>query len=626
MNLLPLEKLDSREEENSILKFGIFLPLISEKKGYKLFLKIKHNKDQFIKKIPDYEFEMNYTYDTQFGDYWSVSVDLKTTKKLHPDSAWGTKGLYIYRFYLTGPDAANSKNMAIDWILDPFTKEFGVGKFSGITVGHEDYKWSSNENKWKTPFIKDLVFYELQINEFAGDINGLIEKLDYLVDLGINCLEIMPLNNVELGIDWGYLPIGLFGVDERFGTNNDFKLFIDEAHKRGIAVILDVVYGHTGHYHPYCYVYKELGYAEDPPFIGKFSKDYFGESTNFNKIFVQDYYFTLNMFWLENFHLDGFRYDCVPNYWSDDGTGYKDLVYYTYNEVKKKEKLNNHWQKFFNEGCINLIQCAEQLEDPQGVLYDSYSNCTWQNLTLDLFKDLAHSHKDSLTALGRQLGLNNYPDIVKHNNDVIHKTALHYLETHDHKRFLCEINNISPYNQSNELLFEGNRTVWFKLQPYYIALFSAKGIPMLWMGQEIAENYYVPEGLALGRVKLFRPIRWDYYFDNYGSNIFSLIQKMLYIRKKNIHFRRGDYRFYDNYLLYQDNNIIMFSRYDKNFFSLIAVNFDDSDHNVPFEFPYKGNYNEELNGEDNLVDVKKGEKRILNIPSNYGKIWTIKYK
>jgi len=98
--------------------------------------------------------------------------------------------------------------------------------------------------------------YELMIDEFGIDIDGTIERLDYLADLGVNCIELMPISNVALTVDWGYLPIGYFGVDERFGNRKDFQKFIDAAHQKNIAVILDAVYGHTSDSFPYSYVYS----------------------------------------------------------------------------------------------------------------------------------------------------------------------------------------------------------------------------------------------------------------------------------------------------------------------------------------------------------------------------------
>lgn len=70
------------------------------------------------------------------------------------------------------------------------------------------------------------------INEFADDIGGTIDHLDYLADMGINCIELTPLSNIEKRVDWGFEPIGYFGVDERLGKRKDMQKLINEAHQR----------------------------------------------------------------------------------------------------------------------------------------------------------------------------------------------------------------------------------------------------------------------------------------------------------------------------------------------------------------------------------------------------------
>ena len=147
---------------------------------------------------------------------------------------------------------------------DPFAREFGVGKLSAVTIGYEPHEWSSAEAAWKVPALADLVIYELMISEFGGDIDRTIAHLDYLADLGVNCIEVMPVSNVAATVDWGFLPIGYFGVDERFGKRRDLQRLIDAAHQRQIAVILDAVYGHTSDNFPYSYLYRQLGISEKP--------------------------------------------------------------------------------------------------------------------------------------------------------------------------------------------------------------------------------------------------------------------------------------------------------------------------------------------------------------------------
>lgn len=620
MKLLPLEKLGPRELEGGAMQFGLILPWVNPSAGNRLWVKVIHEKDQFIQSIQPMVFEMAHATDPEYGDFWSARVDINADQKPRPNSAWGSEGRYVYRYELENPNASAGQDRLIDWIADPFAREFSVGKLSAFTLGYRAHRWGEAEYSWKTPNVQDLVIYELIISEFGGDIERTVAHLDYLSDLGVNCLQVMPVSNVSNQVDWGYLPIGYFGVDERFGKRRDMQRLIEEAHRRGIAVIIDSVYGHTSEHFPYSYVYKRLGY-QDNPFIGHFAKDYYGESTDFRKAFTQDFFFTVNQHWLECYHVDGFRYDCVPDFWDGPlGSGYANLTYATYKAVQAKEG-RGHWQRFSAEGGLNLVQCAEQLERPREVVEGTYTNCTWQNETLDAAEDVAHGSTEALRRLGLQFGLMGYPDTVSYNGDRIKKTAVQYIENHDHARFLC---NFKTFFNGNELLAEGDRSLWFRLQPYLIGLFTAKGVPMLWQGQEFGENCNVPDQ-GWGRAAMFRPMRWEYFYDSVGKNMVGLIRKLVRVRKAGEQFRAGEH-FFHNDDEYISRGVLLFSRKMNGTFSLTALNFSDAEQTVSYAFPINGNYMEELHGREgadiNLWNIQAGSEIQLPIPANYGRVWT----
>ncbi len=203
---------------------------------------------------------------------------------------------------------------------------------------------------------------------------------------------------------------------------------------------------------------------------------------------------------------------------------------------------------------------------------------------------------DQLTNLGFLFGLFGYPAEVQNNDDKIMKTALQYLENHDHSRFICNFGTVAA---DNELLKEGDRALWYKVQPYLIGLFTSRGIPMLWQGQEFGENYFLPQE-GWGRVLLYRPVRWEYFYTSEGRSLVHLVRKLVKLRRNNPHFTRGEHYFYNNVALYQSRNIMLFSRNYQGVFSLVALNFGAQDQVVPFKFPFSGNYREELHGLENL--------------------------
>jgi len=620
--LLPLGTLGAIEV-NGTVTFGLWLPWVSAADGNAITVKVIHERDQFLQGIAPQEFAMTHSVRPPYGDFWSVTVPIAGIPPPAPGSAWGTPGRYVYRYQIDNPQAGR-----LDWIIDPCAREFGVGKLSAFTLGYQPYAWSAFEAAWRTPPLSDLIMYEVNIAELGGDMERASNLMAYLRDLGINAIEIMPLSNVAASVDWGYLPIGYFGVDERFGQRSDFQQLVDVAHQHGIAVIVDMVYGHTGVDFPYFDAYTRLRYRENP-FMGPFAKDYFsnfGKSTDFGRPLTRDYFFTVNHHWLDVYHVDGFRYDCVPNYWDGPvGVGYASLVYETYQLTKRKIVAGApYWHRFDGGPGLapRLQQCAEQLEGPEEILRSTYSNSTWQNRTLAAAKAVANGDRGRLSEWGLALGLFGYPEEQTIDGERMPKTALQYIENHDHERFMCNFGVTNPDEAGNPLFLEGDRGRWYMLQPYLIATLMSKGIPMLWQGQEFGENYFLPD-VGAGRVSLLRPLRWDFFYDEAGRALVSLVRRLLRIRNRHTHLRQGAYFFFNDWNRYLARGLLLFARYLDARYTLVAVNTTGVAQTVPFWFPIGGDYAEELDGGDGgLRGVVPLQETAVTIPSNYGRIWT----
>ncbi len=621
-SLLPLGTLGA-VETNGVVTFGLWLPWVAAADGNAVTVKIIHEADQFLQAVPPREFPLTHEVRAPYGDFWSATVPIAGTAPAVPGSAWGSQGRYVYRYTIVNPNVGT-----LDWIVDPFAREFGVGKLSAFTLGYRPYVWSAAESNWRTPALADLILYEIDIAELGGDLERTGELMAYLADLGVNGIEVMPLSNVAATVDWGYLPIGYFGVDERFGKRSDFQQLVDIAHQHGIAVIVDVVYGHTGVDFGYYDAYTRLAY-HDNPFMGPFAKDYFsnfGKSTDFRRELTRDYFFTASHHWLEVYHVDGFRYDCVPNWWDGPlGVGYASHVYEIYRLARTRIAEGRAYWGRFDAGAgapLGLIQVAEQLEGPEEVLRATYSNATWQNRTFDAARAVARGDRGRLADWGLSLGLLGYPEQESTNGDVIPKTALQYIENHDHERFLCNFGLYNPDEAGDPLFLQGDRSRWYMLQPYLIALIMSKGVPMLWQGQELAENYFLPD-IGAGRVSLLRALRWDYFYDPAGRAIVGLVRKLLRIRRERDHIRKGSFFFFNDWGRYQSLGVLLFARYDGPRYTLVAVNTGDTAQTVPFWFPVASDYVEELHGGDlDLQAVPALGQVFLTIPSHYGRIWT----
>ncbi|MFM7452364.1 MAG: alpha-amylase family glycosyl hydrolase [Cyanobium sp.] len=412
MTLLPADQLGVHIDAGGI-QFGILLPGVTPARGCQVEVLIIHAADQFLQAIPPQSFALVPSPMPPWGDAWTTTLPLT-------DSLFARPGQYVYRYKVTRtlPDGSL---LSRDFLSDPFAREYGVGKLSSFSLGYQPYGWSAGESSWRTPAEEDLMLYELNLSEFAADLPKAIERLPYLADLGVNGISLMPVTNVQESVDWGYLPMGYWGVDERFGQRRDFQAFVDTAHQLGIAVLVDAIYGHTSEDFLYEELYRALRLPN--PFMGSFAQDLFGVSTDWNKGLVRAFFLSVNRHWLEVFHVDGFRFDCVPNYWDGPtGKGYASLAYDTHQLVKERLAAGDGAYARFqrSDGRLNLIQCAEQLEDVEGVLRGTYSTSTWQNRTLGAARQAAVGAPGALTALGFALAADGLPTEVTHNGtDVI---------------------------------------------------------------------------------------------------------------------------------------------------------------------------------------------------------------
>jgi 1,4-alpha-glucan branching enzyme len=617
MQTLPLDTLGARETGPTTISLGVLLPWVAPGNGQSVSARIIHERDQFLQRCPPVEVALAHSVDPIYGDRWDASFDVAATPP-GPVSAWGSPGRYLYRYLVTDPTRG-----VVDWVIDPFAREFGTGKQSAVTLGYTPYVWSDSEAAWRTPEEADLVMCELNVAEFNVDLNGAARMLPYVADLGVNCVSLMPLTNVAAQVDWGYLPIGYFGVDERFGRRSDLQAFVDASHDHGIAVIVDAVYGHASRaLFPYQYLYDALAYHENP-FMGPFAADMFnsqGASVDYRRQLVQDFYFTVNRFWLETFHVDGFRYDCVPNYWDGPvGLGYANLTYSTWHLVRSRLAVGDPaYQRFGGADQPRLIQCAEYLDDARGVLSHSYSTSAWQDETLHAAEYCAQGGDGAVARFGLALGLQGFPESVILNGETLPRTALQYIETHDQSRFLAQFGRLQVDEGADPLFIVGDRSRWYKVQPYLIALLLAKGIPMLWEGQELGEDYTLP-GNGLGRVGLLRPVTWQYFYEAAGRRLVELTRSLLATRRNRTEVRRGAHFYYPD-PRHQSSGVMVFSRQLAGETTIVAVNFTDRDAAVPFRFPATATWTEALHREQ--IQASSAETRMLLVPSNYGQVWT----
>jgi 1,4-alpha-glucan branching enzyme/maltooligosyltrehalose trehalohydrolase len=169
------------------------------------------------------------------------------------------------------------------------------------------FQW--RDSAWLGRPWPEAVLYELHVGAFTpeGSFQGVARRLDYLADLGVTGIELMPVADFRGARGWGYDGVLLFAPHSRYGRPEDLKTLVQEAHRRGLMVLLDVVYNHFGPEGNYLHAYAGAFFRgrHRTPWGAAINFDGPGSGT------VRDFFIHNALYWLEEYHLDGLRLDAV---------------------------------------------------------------------------------------------------------------------------------------------------------------------------------------------------------------------------------------------------------------------------------------------------------------------------
>jgi 1,4-alpha-glucan branching enzyme/maltooligosyltrehalose trehalohydrolase len=165
------------------------------------------------------------------------------------------------------------------------------------------------DDTWQGRPWHEAVIYELHVGTFTaeGTYAAAMQRLDYLAELGITAIELMPVADFPGMRNWGYDGVLLFAPDSSYGTPDELKALVQAAHVRGLMVLLDVVYNHFGPDGNYLHAYA-------PQFFSERHHTPWGAAINFdgsNSRIVRDFFIHNALYWLEEYHFDGLRLDAV---------------------------------------------------------------------------------------------------------------------------------------------------------------------------------------------------------------------------------------------------------------------------------------------------------------------------
>ena len=334
------------------------------------------------------------------------------------------------------------------------------------------------DEHWQGRPWSEAVIYELHVGTFshAGSFIAIIQHLDYLVDLGITAIELMPVADFSGTRGWGYDGVLLFAPDSSYGSPDDLKTFVQAAHQRGLMVILDVVYNHFGPDGNYLHHYA-------PQFFNEQLHTPWGAAINFdgeNSRIVRDFYIHNALYWLEEYHFDGLRFDAVhaiidknqPNILEEltikiqDGLGRHRSIHLIL-ENDNNEACYLHSGGFtaqWNDDIHHALHLL--LTGEADGYYLDYADQPIQHLARSLAEGFAYQGEPSLFRQGRPRG--------QASSALTSGAFINFLQTHDQigNRALGErIGMLAPLQ---------------RLQAGLALLLLAPSPPMLFMGEEFA--------------------------------------------------------------------------------------------------------------------------------------------
>jgi 1,4-alpha-glucan branching enzyme len=265
-------------------------------------------------------------YVSLLGDFngWDTRANRMVTDGL---GVWWTTipypGATRYGFYVAVDEQSHA------WVGDPYATQVEWSMrapWGKLPAWPNNFIWTDQD--WRTPQLRDLVIYELCVRDFAGawqanrphygSFGDLVEHVPYLADLGVNAVQLMPIQAFPGESSWGYNPVFYFALANTYGTPLEFKQFVNVCHRYGLAVILDVAFNHAWGEHPYYHMYPPMygpqgeWLADWNPFFhhtpayvnmwGGLDWDHFTPHTT-------RYFQDVVRFWLQEYHVDGFRFD-----------------------------------------------------------------------------------------------------------------------------------------------------------------------------------------------------------------------------------------------------------------------------------------------------------------------------
>ena len=509
-------------------------------------------------------------------------------------------GVYQYKFRVQTKSPNFEPDQWVD-VIDPYATDVDEAKNNGV-VRIKDGKRIVDAYVWQhddtpLPDNHELVIYEMHVADFSGGeddpykrgkYQDAIAKLDYLSELGINAIELMPVNEYPGDYSWGYKVRHFFATESSYGSTEELKRFIDECHGRGIRVFIDGIYNHTDEECPLMLIdrnywyYEYRHYPEDPA-------NYWGPEFNYDnydeKLDVKPawkYVGDVVRYWVQEYHIDGIRFDAV-----------RQLANYEFMDwLAKQSKKNAAPKPFYN--IAEHIPDTSTVVSPEGPL-----DACWH----ESFRYFIIPH-----ICGETFELEKLKEVLdpRRQGYEVPTNVINYLSTHDRERVMRELGERGIFDEA----------AFGRAKLGTVLLMTAMGVPMLWMGEEFGEHKRKSETVTQPK-----KIAWPLLERDLNRDLFEYYKKLIALRKQNPALSSDNIEFFHEN---PEAKLLAYSRwYEEGSRVVVVANFSDnflSGYQVP-NFPeagtwheWIGDYNVEAGKDGIVIDIGGYEAKVFVSP------------
>lgn len=401
-----------------------------------------------------------------------------------------------------------------DEIPDYNKTDFAIA--TTLETGQTPFVWDSSEDSYQKPDKEDLVIYELLVRDFISShsYTDLIDTLDYIANLGVNAIELMPIMEFEGNESWGYNPMYFFAPDKYYGKKEDLKNFIQACHQRGIAVILDMVLNHAFGLNPMVRMYWDEAAgkpAADSPWFNQDPTHPFNVGYDFNheSTYTQDFVDSVNAYWVNEYHFDGYRFDLSKGFTQTNNPD--DVGAWSSFDQSRIDLLKRMSDKLWETDASAYVILEHFADGAEETALADEGMILWRNVGFPYWKALGGESTETFQGATAS-------------------THVSYMESHDEQRQLWEVFQegaaLNGYNTRDTTI------ALERLKMNAVFLYTLPGPKMIWQFGELGYDIDINFNSRVGN----KPQVWGaeglgYYEDPLRQYVYDAFSAILNLRK-----------------------------------------------------------------------------------------------